>query len=282
MIPLFVVADGRSGTTLLMRLLASHPAIVAYEEYPLEFRPTLFSLYPENPILQPFPLNAWKFEGSRELLFEPMAAHGGLPLESVGPIYAAIASAMGKSPRYYVEKCPVGLDLARLAQRLPRFRCLLLVRDPRDIVLSARAFNRKRGSYDFREQKGATVEEHIAAFRHSYDHVAKKLASIAGAHLVRYEELALDGLNALRGIFDWLGIESSDGLVEACMRRAAQMETGEHRTSASLEASVGRWRREMPADWHAYFAKHLGPALARFGYLDDRGGSQGPVAESVG
>jgi hypothetical protein len=50
--PVFLVAEGRTGTTLLMRVLASHHRIVAYEDYPLEFRPALFSLYPDYPVMR--------------------------------------------------------------------------------------------------------------------------------------------------------------------------------------------------------------------------------------
>lgn len=266
MIPIFVVADGRSGTTLLMRLLSSHPEIVAYEDYPLEFRPALFSLYPDYPVMRGLGDGEWKFEGSGDLLYEPIKSCGTLPLENVVKIYAAIASAASKRPRYFAEKCPVGLNFALIQERLPTFRCVLLVRDPRDIILSARAFNRRRGFYSFREEEGSSVEDHIISFKRGYKHIITKMTSIKDAYLLRYEDLVLDGENTLRGLFEALGVSASVDTVRACLSRAASLEGGEHRTSASSEASVGRWRNEMPADWHALFKKHFGSILPHFGY----------------
>ena len=83
MIPIFLVSSGRSGTTYLMRLLASHPAIVAYEEYPLEFRPALFSLYPDYTIMSKILAREWNFEGNQELFYEPSKIQGTLPFENV-------------------------------------------------------------------------------------------------------------------------------------------------------------------------------------------------------
>lgn len=266
MIPVFLVAEGRSGTTYLMRLLASHPEIVAYEEYPLEFRPALFSLYPDYPVMAGMLAHEWHFECSQKLLYEPWQARGALPLENVAPIYAAIARAAHKQPRYFVEKCPVGLDFGLIEQRLPEFRCLLLVRDPRDIVLSTRAFNRKRGTFAFREAEGISIEDLIFALKRGYGHIMFKESSIRNAHLVRYEDVASDDGISLRRLFEWLGVAADDSTIRDCRSRAAAMENGEHQTSASLAASVERWRREMPAEWRELFARHFAAILRYFGY----------------
>jgi len=268
MIPIFLVADGRSGTTFLMRLLASHPEIVAYEKYPLEFRPALFSLYPDYPVMRDMLGAEWRFEGNRELFYDPVKAHGVLTAENVAKIYAAIAREAHKQPSHFAEKCPIGLDFGLIIERYSKFRCLLLVRDPRDVILSVRAFNRKRGTFALREKEGYSVEDLMVEYRRGYVHIMSKMSSIKDAHLVRYEDIASNTGPILTRLFDWLGVDASDKTLRECTLRAASMENGNHRTSASLEASVERWRNEMPADWHELFAKHFGSILPYFGYSD--------------
>lgn len=249
-----------------MRLAASHPRIVAYEQYPLEFRPALFSLYPDYPIMGDMRAGSWQFENDQELLHEFLRTGRRLPYENVVKIYAALSRPLSKDPLYFIEKCPVGLDLARAQAALKEFRCVLLVRDPRDVVLSVMAFNRKRGSYALREKEGDTDEELIMKFKRGYDHVISKLSTIEHAHLVRYEDLAVSGESALAALFAWLGVENDPRTVRRCIARAASMEDGRHRTSMSLESSVERWRREMPAHWDELCSRHFGSILAQFGY----------------
>jgi hypothetical protein len=249
-----------------MRVLASHHQIVAYEEYPLEFRPALFSLYPDYPVMRQMLFNEWHFEGDQELLNEPLRTRGTLPFENVAKIYSAIARTASKQPLYFAEKCPPGLDFGIIQQRLSVFRCLLLVRDPRDVVLSVRAFNRKRGFFALREQEGMTAEDLIVEFKRGYIKIMDKLSSIKGAHLIRYEDIVLQGGTTLNRLFDWLGVDSDESVIQNCVLCAASTEDGKHRTSASLQASVGRWRTEMPEDWHELFAKHFGSILPYFGY----------------
>jgi hypothetical protein len=208
----------------------------------------------------------WRFDGVQELLTGPLKTSGVLPFENVEKIYSSVAREAGKQPLYFAEKCPPGLDFGIIQQRLSAFRCLLLVRDPRDVILSVRAFNKKRGFFALREQEGMAAEELIIEFKRGYTHIIDKMSSIQGAHLIRYEDIVLQGAATLRRLFDWLDIDDDETTIERCVSRAASMENGQHLTSASLRASVERWRREMPEAWQELFAKHFGPILQYFDY----------------
>src|SRR5688572_17334867 len=149
--PLLSLSVGRSGTTFLMRLLSSHPAVIARQDYPLEFRPFAFALFPDDQVLR---------SSTAPAISHPEA----FLVSDAFSMYRAMAERMGKSPRYFVEKFTADLDVRRVVEATPEARFLWLIRDPRDVLLSARAFDRKRGFRGFRERDGDTDETVVVKY----------------------------------------------------------------------------------------------------------------------
>ncbi len=154
----------------------------------------------------------------------------------------------------------------------PKAREIFLVRDFRDMLCSITAFNQKRERVGFGRDLAASEEEYIF-------NVGKRAALLATAWnnrrdracLVRYEDLVTDTEGTLARILNYLGLPADGAQIDEMIGRASA-ETPElqgHRTTASLTESVGRWRRDLPADLQAKCQEAFSAALADFGYSAD-------------
>jgi hypothetical protein len=81
--------------------------------------------------------------------------------------------------------------------------------------------------------------------------------------LLRYEDFATDLATTANRLGDWLNERLDAGAVEA--RRA---DDAHHRTTASVPASIGRWRRDLSPAHADRIWNELGELLAPFGYAE--------------
>ena len=169
-------------------------------------------------------------------------------------------------PRFYAEKHLQTWILDREA--LPRFRTIALLRDPRDVYLSILAFNEKReGMPPIGQAVGEPVERwrdrFIETQRRRLGWVAEALADGDSGEtvVVRYEDLVGNLEAEAARLERALGITLRPKAVLKDRRLRA-----EHSTSASAEASVGRWRREMGTADASQFGSALGAELAAVGF----------------
>jgi len=158
--------------------------------------------------------------------------------------------------RYYAEKHMNSWLLDRTD--LPPLRLLVLLRDPRDTYASLLAF-REAAKAELGQRQAADEEDY---FRRFIERQRDRLRWIAGLEegpdtaIVRYEELVRD-LAAVAGrLGTWLGVELDADAV-ARDRRVGWV----HRTAESPEASIGRWRSDLPADVSEAIARELSPEL---------------------
>ena len=291
--PLMVNTIGRSGSTLLVTLLASHSEVVAFAPWIKDARIATYWMDIFQDLAQPesflAPFDPPDLEkphwwlgsqhGSDQLgdpeLEQWMGREGigsllGMCQERIEEFYAHVAGP-GASPRYFVEKfSPYQVLPDLLAETYAGAREVVLVRDFRDILCSVISFNRKRGYEAFgRAESGNDVDYvHQTLAPSAVELVERWRGADQRPHLVRYEDLVHEPREALAALFEHLDVDASEDEIEATLERAASGSGSmdHHRTTTSADASIGRWRNDLPSDVADACHEALGPILAELGY----------------
>lgn len=265
--PLFQVALGRSGTTFAMRLVAAHPTIVAHMAYPLELRAFAFALHPDDEGLQKGAAHYRDLAPFSEADRGEIDSGRAPTRESVRDLYRRMASNQDKpAPRYATEKYPPRLDLAAAREKEPGLRAMFLVRDPRDVLSSARAFDEKRGYRGFVEREGDTDEVVVERYAGLYERLLDLHRAMSDGLLVRYEDLIARPASEAGRIFAWLGLEASDEVTGLATAAATAKKPGRHLTAASVPETVGRWREALSPKLAERMSERMAAELAAFGY----------------
>ncbi len=293
--PLLLTTFGRSGSTWFSYLLSLHPSIFYYRPFTYENRAITYWMSVLAELSDPgsylkavrstdFRGPSWWLHDTalvQETVVPEIAATlGGEQVEAIvafcqgriEQLYAGIAPAPLEAKEYFVEKVPSGgiPDLVR--EVYPESKEILLVRDFRDVVCSALAFNKRRGVTSFGRQLVASDEEYIRKMRESgiglLTHWRQRESDIM---LVRYEELILQPKSVLGSVCRSLAVEDSDDMIISILEEAAVTTAGmtAHRTTPDSLSSVGRWRVDMTDEQKSIASESLGEVLEAFGYDPD-------------
>ena len=280
--PVLVTSAGRSGSTLLMGRLRQHPDIIVADQPPFEMKQATYyakafdvltspgnrerSLAPEKIYDDPFTLG---FNPYHHLDFESVFPDPGALYEFQRTTAASILAAafadilnrfyvgLGAAQRKpgagcFAEKCSI-YDPTRAFVRAvaPGTKEIVLVRDPRDLFLSYRAFWHTTPEY---------THQVLRSLRNA-------LAAIAAAPSplvlpVRYEDLVTDAAATMKRIGAFLGLDQ--GLTARGPGETALF--AGHGTAGAPERSIGRWREELPAEEGVAMTHEFGNMLEAFGY----------------
>jgi LPS sulfotransferase NodH len=246
----FILGPFRAGTTLLRKMLDSHPALCSPAE-------TWFLL----PLL-----NLWDGQGSAAA-YNPAQA-GAAIRQHLGPeqflaccrAFAATfyASIMPPRAELLIDKTPLYLGLApALPVLFPRARFIALSRDPRGLCWSRHTWAHARQ---------APVESLFAGVADDL----RRLGAFFAAHPTRtlhltYERLCRDPRIELAAICEFLGVAPDPAMIDYG-RRAHHEGYGDENTRAHDRPhidSLDRWRtsRGLSAEQEARLLAQCGPAL---------------------
>jgi len=222
--PVFVIGLPRSGTTLLERMLASHPLVIGVGE-------------------QSF---------ARLGLQRALAASGGM-LDSLAP--SAVREAAGwhllmlqdrvqrlsirRDGERIVDKLPDNYLLAGwLRIAFPNAAIIHCLRDPRDVALSCWLTQFARIQWCFRlEHIAHRIEQHRRLMRHWRATIGEHLTEI------RYEQLVADPETAMRRALSAIGVDWHEDVLGFAERKGFVGSASRHQVRESLHArSVERWR----------------------------------------
>ena len=294
--PLLLLGMGRSGTTYAMRLLSGHPDVLVPGRHPYELRPPVWlwhaaqvlsapgddaSMHPDgfesrdaNRVgSNPYRSRDWEDGAGRDAVVRWQeegvpAAAVDFCKQQVDEFVRAAAGRLGP-PRYVAQKMLLSLTRHFVRNIYPGAREVFLVRDFRDVWLSARSFNRKRGTASFGREcfpddlawlRGLAASTRQVRLAHR--------AAGPGAVTLRYEDLMRDAPAAVAGMLAGLGLDDAPDLVRQLIAEAGNgdgAEDGAHQTSAP-GATLDRWRREMTVQEKVTAAEALGEDLRYFGY----------------
>jgi hypothetical protein len=197
-----------------------------------------------------------------------LAALAELCRGRIDALYRLAAESGGGRARYFAEKHTLR-SAALTSELYPHAREVFLVRDFRDMVTSILAFNRKRGVRGFGEGAADGAVDYVGRLGGWAQGLVRSYSRRAGrAHVLRYEELVAEPRAALTGLLEYLGVDARNAAVARMLEALGteMPELARHATSASPDASIGRWRSELDEDLRRACEQSFGEALATFGY----------------
>jgi hypothetical protein len=238
--PIYLVGLGRSGTTILMRMLGEHPSIIVGNKYPLELcvssyhaslarlasmfadysHYTQADLFSDKPFVGANPFASLEYVERSEL---DEAGKGVANVLSAAAAkandvwYNALAVKLGKTnAAYFLEKVVPGAQLVTDFNTYPNARGIVLVRELGDVFVSRMRFNSKRGQKGF----GAAIARDENDWVELFINEARSLMCLHQAYVDRvvatisYEELMHEPARTLEHTLHALELESSAALLD--------------------------------------------------------------------
>lgn len=281
--PIMVCGLGRSGTTLLMKLLGTSPEIAFDRESPCENRYLLYFLrlcglldldrrcepgWSKKQLLEDFEGRVgalpWKDRG----LLRSGEGEESFGLSTFRMMWSEFSQFAARntchddphSVRLYAEKSPAWVVDFLFA--LGGGRALRLIRDPKDIWLSIQAFDARRGYYGFGRDEGMSESDYLDAFLvRSRQHLTQVIKAPDSERSLRihYEDMAADLHSVSERVGSWLGCTLDADVILAS-------DSSSHMTSSSVGTSSARWKSEMSPELVKRFDASMGDALRELGY----------------
>jgi GT2 family glycosyltransferase len=293
--PVLITTCGRTGSSLLVRLLAEHPAVVTWR--PSEYEPRVASywalvlgtLSEPSSYLQSLAMRRtdarwWLGNGPSPLVDVPdssirdllgmgnVEALGNFCRGRVDAFYERVATLQERSQsRWFVEKCSSDYwTRAFLFELYPDAREIVLVRDFRDVICSMFAFEQRGHRGAFGRNLVASDEEFVARIGAAAGELLAAYRERAGESLLlRYEDLIRSPDEALREVLGYLGLETDPETIRRMLDLAGEAprpDLREHMTSSSVAASIGRWRQDLDARMQEACRAAFERILPEFGY----------------
>jgi protein-tyrosine sulfotransferase len=258
--PVFVLCNGRSGSTLLRFLLDAHPELACPPETNL---PGLcVQLATVWSLIEGAPLSANRGDEPPEV---PEAAIAGVR-ETMDRMVGSYLGRRGKK-RY----CDKSLGTARyaplLARVYPQARFVCVYRHPMDVIASGvEACPWGLNGYGFDPYIAATPGNVVTALANFWaDNVRVTLAAeerfADQCFRLRYEDLVSDPETVMAELFDFLGVAAVPGISEACF-------------SAERE-------RFGPADYKIWYTSKVSPDSVGRGWTVPAGMIAPPLLDAI-
>jgi hypothetical protein len=262
--PFFMVGSGRCGSTWLYSVLRHHPAMALTNEakvldflyFCVELAAVAADETREFFTNQTVRMRGLVGRDYTEAWSAAVSRHAKAICED---FYATVFA--GRPYRVWGDKLPDPRAAVMARWVWPAARYLVLVRDPRDVLCSWRAFAR-RAAVARTDPKlvGLTAEALANSWQRLYSGVLEQL----DAPLVqRYEDLRREPRRYIGDILAHVGLEWT-AEVERALPAAETFAS--HGTSASPEATIGRWRGELAPEDVRTVEATCGELMRRFDY----------------
>jgi Sulfotransferase family len=212
--PILVLASGqRCGSTLIQRLLTSHPDILVWGEHGGQIRDVLeasrsMKLWDEGvqgPVLRKEFDEDDAHQGWIANLLAGPEAFADAARAYLETVFAQPAAARGRN-RWGFKEVRFGLDEANLVRDLyPGTKVVHVTRDPRKVLISLDAWERGKGFW-----QRAFTEESVRRWRDVNDSFLVERAGSEWVSSWRFEDVVADPGAFTDAIVRFLGIDRSD------------------------------------------------------------------------
>ncbi len=254
--PVIIVGFPRSGTTLLLHILLSSGVFSTYDFSETHFFSHYFRRYgsltnKKNKIkfLESISKSDWLTSSS--ITLDQLIERAKPKDNDYGSYFTAFMSLTAEQDNKtrWVEKTPYHmLYIPEINHALPKAKYILVVRDPRDSVLSVLSYGWSGGLFGGFAKVAAAWDWHTNTTRKLLD--KEKVSYIT----VKYEDLTSNTENTLCQISDFLSINlnldelNKDG-VGVLQGSNSSHSTDDSKTttkSRAIKASGGRWKNKVP------------------------------------
>jgi Sulfotransferase family len=283
-----IIASARSGATFLSQLLHAHEEVFRHREHPSEAR---FGIRLAEE---------W-FENMQPCFYEPEGSRNGQSMDQnllaalavldnedaancawlsdyfatlrqqyrqrIMDLYKMLSTSRAASASVIIEKLDLQWDLDLIGGLFERVRPVFIVRDPRDMLVSMRAFNAQSGRYEFHEAHGKDFGSLLPVMAGNLMHLACLYDRYPGEKLlISYEELAIEPAATLHRVLSFIGIDNSADTIAQLLQTSAVQ--GGPTTTSSPASSIERWREALTLSEAQMTNWFFEPFLRRFGYAE--------------
>ena len=271
----FIGGAPRSGTTWVQQLLDCHPEISCGGE-------GLFQKHLAGPLETVMEQWGAALADKNTRLFghtggyKPPAEDDADVLLGTGILLALRRQSAGKTCRAIGEKTPENVFFfPRLKQLFPRAKCIVVARDPRDVLTSAWHFFHKPAAG---EDETEAKFDFIRLALPSLDRGARAAIDLAARYpadvmTVTYEALKRTPELAVSNMFRFLNVSDRSEIVADCVARASFASlTGGRPAGAEENAAffrkgiAGDWISTLTPEMHDLAMRELGWMFPRFGW----------------
>lgn len=255
--PVFIGGAGRSGTTLLRAMLASHANLTGTNEFKL--LPNLADL---RRVFDDFPevRQAYKLTPAYiDSLFASLISDLFQPyIEQAGNLRL-------------VEKTPHNVMASDVLTRLfPKSKMIHIIRDGRDVVCSLLEMD-WRGADGQKLWYTGSVEGAATYWRQVVEAGLAQANGQQQCKSIHYESLISDPKKRMQKLVAWLGEDWDDAVLDAARRKgmvASEISesSSEQVSQALYSKSIGRWRKDMSPGDRQVFHRVAGELLVNLGY----------------
>jgi hypothetical protein len=275
----FLVGCPRSGTTLLRRMVQAHPQIAITPEthWIVKTFNRRDGLTPEGHVTPA--LLEQLGQDERFTRLEPDVSELERLIADPGPVHysrfvSAVFDAFGRAREKPLvgDKTPgYSLGIPTLAELWPEARFVHIVRDGRDVCLSAMNWTRKLPSLESRYPTWRSEPAITAALWWDWHaraaHEDGRALGDHRFHELRYEELVSESESTCSALCDFLGVPYDAAMLRFHEGRT-KSKPGLSAKKAWLPVTPGlrNWRTELPEAEVAGFEAAAGPLLEGLGY----------------
>lgn len=240
MTPIFLISLPRAGSTLLQRILMSHPLIASKSE-PWLMLPLVYMLKPDGMVAEYNHRDAYR--ATRDFI-EALPGKDADYLKALNEFASSLFARqctngevyfLDKTPRYY-------LIVKELAEIFPEARFIFLVRNPIQVIASIIT--------SFSNSTLRNLHFYHVDFYKGFDKLAEGMKLLANRSVtVRYESLVTDPVSTLNAIFQYLDLEWQPSMLATLDDRGLSGNLGDkwgtYAYSGIQSASLDKWRETL-------------------------------------